>query len=129
MENFKILDKRICFNCRSDNTWKTKDGYQHWYHKDGEWYCNRCNNYLFKNPRYHPITNPTRHRFWYHKRQIFSTFKWLTGYCSWCANNVYDMTCKRTQMHHWVYVTCLPWFGRIELCSSCHGKTTRKQEN
>jgi hypothetical protein len=48
----------------------------------------------------------------------------LTGYCSKCTNNLFDRTCRTTHMHHWVYIIIFPWFGREELCASCHAKET-----
>lgn len=57
-------------------------------------------------------------------KQLRLNFRQSTGYCSKCPNNVFDGTCKQTNMHHYFYVPCIPWACRQELCASCHSKIT-----
>jgi len=54
------MTKRKCFSCNSTNTYVDKKGYGHWYSHEEQWFCENCNNVLYKNPRWHPITNPIR---------------------------------------------------------------------
>jgi hypothetical protein len=52
-----------------------------------------------------------------------------SGYCSWCPNNIYDKTCKRTLLHHSYYIRIFPWFGTVELCDRCHINEHTRIEN
>jgi hypothetical protein len=63
-----------------------------------------CKIYKFKNKSFRLNKNPR------------------IGFCSWCPNNIFDGSCKRTSMHHWVYIIIFPWFGTEEVCNSCHKK-------
>ena len=60
-------------------------------------------------------------------RLVTSTFRQITGYCSKCPNNIYDDTCKITHMHHYFYLSCMPWACREELCARCHAKIHSKK--
>jgi hypothetical protein len=128
--------QRHCSVCWSFETYRTK-GKQQWYTKDNITYCKKCYNKRFTNPRWnrianskYPITkaesnrryNPRHYK--YARKYLVGWARQLTGYCSRCVNNVYDESCKLTSMHHWVYIVIFPWFGREELCNSCHQKET-----
>jgi len=54
---YMIKIRHTCIICKSSNTYVDKTGSQHWYKHNMSWYCNNCNNRLFKNPHWHPITN------------------------------------------------------------------------
>jgi hypothetical protein len=62
------------------------------------------------------------------RKFIILTFNPRTGYCSWCPNNIHDGSCKRTAMHHWFYLTIMPWACTEELCSSCHRTTHHRHK-
>jgi len=47
-----------------------------------------------------------------------------TGFCSLCTNNIYDGSCKKTDMHHIKYHENDPLKDTIELCFSCHKTIT-----
>lgn len=51
------------------------------------------------------------------------------GYCSQCTNNIFDKSCKKTEIHHLFYVPCIPWACTIELCASCHAKTKNHKDH
>lgn len=63
------------------------------------------------------------YRFGSHRQRV-GYRRELTGRCSQCSNNIYDDSCKATHMHHRIYIIIFPWFGRNELCASCHAKET-----
>src|SRR5262245_53540311 len=123
------------------STYITKDGKHQWFKKDEKLYCKKCYNNLFTNPKWNPITriSPryaetrtksnktfTPRHYLYAKRCIVGWARLLTGYCSRCTNNIYDGTCKKTDMHHLFYIVIFPWFGRQELCAACHVKEGRR---
>ena len=53
-------------------------------------------------------------------KPIILNWKLRKGYCSNCPKNIYDKTCKYTQLHHWLYVPIMPWACTEEFCSRCH---------
>jgi DNA-directed RNA polymerase subunit RPC12/RpoP len=121
---------RICIYCGSQTTYTDKRNNAHWYDHDG-WYCEKCNNKLFKNPKWHPITR---------KRKLNFRGKWTyvgknprTGRCSKCGKTVGDIyinkfgkeaILKHTHMHHVQYHDDDPLKDTIELCQSCHLRET-----
>jgi hypothetical protein len=129
--------KHCCYICGSTKTKLNTKGSENWYHNYGKDkpICNRCYGRLIESPKrrarkeyrekqkaYNRKYDRNRLRFLGHAQQLL-TFRPLTGYCSQCQNNVYDGTCKMTNMHHWVYIIILPWFGTEEVCIGCHNKT------
>ena len=131
MGSLEFQTKIRCYNCNTYQTYIRPDsGRPRWSYKLGldKPLCFTCYQFLFTNGRY-----PERYR---QKKRVHSRlrkgFRYaflgknirgtmrLSGYCSQCPNNVFDNSCKKTDMHHWIYITCLPWFGRIELCNKCH---------
>ena len=124
---------KICSNCGSDKTyiaqirnWKP---YPQWYKHNDNWYCQKCNSKLFHNPKYNAKTNARwgpinslRQLGWKPiGRQIHVKENPRKGYCSLCPNNIYDGSCKRTHIHHFIYDDN-PLKHIIELCASCHRK-------
>lgn len=128
-----ITNEKICYNCGSNKTTLRNGIYERWYKHQtvqDKIVCHSCYKKLFGYPRYsktyndkkNPITN--KQRYLYKNRRILSDYNPRTGYCSQCSNNIYDGTCKKTQMHHSLgYYIIFPYFGLVELCSSCHVKT------
>jgi hypothetical protein len=132
--------KKICHICGSGKTDHNRKGSENWYHNYGKDkpMCARCYSRLIEHPRYlakHKHTqifkdrqkryDQRKRRFLGHGQRVL-TFRQLTGYCSQCHNNIYDGTCKMTNMHHWVYIIILPWFGTEEVCIGCHNKTKER---
>lgn len=134
MGSLLFQTKKHCYLCGSTNTRIERGHIEHWYHNMGrdKPICKKCYNNLYSAPQFRDrnrerINAHDRERmkskFLFFKKQIYSNFKQRSGYCSACPNNIYDSTCKVTHMHHWTYIIIFPWFGRVELCSSCHTKT------
>lgn len=68
-------------------------------------------------------------------KRPFTTYQVRKGQCEKCKNRIGDPyinrkgkieTTQKIDLHHWVYITILPWFGTEELCSSCHSKETQR---
>jgi hypothetical protein len=112
MESIISANKRVCTNCNSTKTYIEKRGWPHWYNRDSKWFCEKCNNKLFKNPKWHPITNPKRFRF--KNRFLYAEKNPRSGRCSICGMK------KDTDTHHWFYLIIMPWACTVELCNSCH---------
>ena len=114
---------RICFNCGSDKTYVRKDGIEHWYNRNDNWYCNKCYMKLIDNPKWHPITNPMWNSITNPKHLVFKgktiqlKERVLTGVCSLCGT-----ADRKTNMHHIKYHDNDPLKDTIELCQSCHVK-------
>lgn len=132
----KVDDKRLCFNCNSEITYIDKNNRKHWYSYDRKWYCEKCNNKLFKNPKWHPINNPRRINP-KGNGQITLKENPRKGVCSWCHKKIGDhyidrfgnvSIIKQTQMHHTEYHND-PLKDTIELCASCHGRESNKRKN
>ena len=132
--------KKICHICGSTKTKLNKKGSENWFHTYGKDkpMCQTCYSRLIEAPKrrarleytekhkaYHREYDRRKLRFIGHGQQV-GTFRKLTGYCSTCTNNIYDGTCKITNMHHWVYIIICPWFGTEERCVSCHCKTKER---
>lgn len=131
---------RECYSCGSIKTYVRNDNQENWYRNKPfeQWLCERCNNHLIKNPKWHPIThpitNPITSKKWnqinstkrlkFHDKQIILDNNPRTGYCSWCTNNIFDKSCKHTHIHHKKYHINDPLEDTIELCPSCHRKET-----
>ena len=135
---------RICINCGSDKTYiNKKTGVLHWYKHNDSWYCQKCNNNLFINPKWHPITSKRTHAKW----NPITNAKWnpinnprhllfkdniillkenpRTGVCSICGA-VKGIDCVRTSIHHIKYDDSDPLKHTVELCNSCHRKQHEK---
>lgn len=121
------MTTRICFECGSDTTRvrfttfsHDKNGKQYraedWYkNENGNRICNKC---------YRAKRSKREMRFL--GKKITLSFKIRKGICSKCGNNIFDGSCKNTNMHHIFYVPILVWFGTIELCASCHAEEELK---
>lgn len=135
-------DKRVCLINPLHKTYVRKQGYDVWHrYKDG-YICNYCYSKLIKYPKITPeyrkkSNDKRRYKFYkeyddkkvrFFNRFVNLGFKLRSGYCSRCTNNIYDKSCKRTHIHHWIYYIIFPWFCTEELCVSCHMKESRKLE-
>ena len=135
MEETVSVDKRLCSIC-GHQTYKKQ-----WYSHKCNWYCKKCENKLFINPKWHPITNPKIHEKWhpvYNPKDILYKGKSIhlkenprKGICSLCKKSKGDeyINCfgqvaiiKKTAMHHTEYHDDDPLKDTIELCVSCHMK-------
>ena len=102
---------RICINCSSDKTYRN-----HWYNHNG-WHCEKCNNKLFKNPKWHPITNPKKISF--KGKFVLLKDNPRKGICSFCYRKIGEGI-KHTHMHHIHYHSDDVLKDAIELCVRCH---------
>ena len=141
-----------CANCFSTETWIDKNGHECWLRHGDGLICHKCYNKLINNPKrtkecikeyndkrpkgfnkkyndkrpsgfnrkYDIIRNKLKLRF--KGLQIVLKEKPRTGYCSICKNNIFDGSCKRTNIHHLEYHDGDPMKDTIELCNSCHRK-------
>jgi hypothetical protein len=116
----RVLNKRICCNCGSDTTYQDKYGYHCWSRTPNGWMCNRCYCRIVIAPKWHKINNPKRFAFGSKALTFLGSKRMLTGRCSRCPKNIFNGSCKRTQMHHWYYLRIAPMTCREELCPSCH---------
>lgn len=117
---------KACYCCGSIESIDPTSHSQHWYHNhdnSNNLLCLKCYRHLIRNPR--KLKTQSIRVFMFYNRHVYYTFKQRTGYCSKCSNNIHNGSCKKTHMHHWVYLTCLPWFGREELCVSCHSRVKK----
>ena len=123
-----LISKKVCYACGSNKTAKNGSGGLCWHpnYPTDLVTCHKCFNTIFysRNPKNQQRSREYgRRNFHYGNRIIYGNDRrYLTGYCSECNNNIYDKSCRLTQMHHWVYIPICPLFGREELCASCHSK-------
>lgn len=77
---------------------------------------------MFLHPKWNTINNSinTPRMISFKGKRIVLKEKPRTGYCEQCSNNIFDETCKRTSMHHFIYDENDPLKNTIELCNSCH---------
>lgn len=128
MGRTKIIDKSICFNCGSTTTYIDKKNNEHWNYHDGKKYCEKCNNKLFKNPKWKPITTPLK--LYFKTKQVYVKEKPRKGICSWCKRidgepfiNAHGKpSIIKTSIHHVEYHQEDVLKDTIELCQSCHMK-------
>ena len=136
----KHVHNRVCYICKNTKTTLNSRGHENWYGKPYGYdkpLCDTCYGRLVEGPRLRASERfknwnkaYVKKQFRFRDKRIHTNTIQRTGYCSQCPNNTFDGTCKKTDMHHWVYLTCLPWFGIEERCSKCHGRITsagRKQ--
>ena len=120
----------VCYACGGIKKTVNGRGSPNWilnWDKDFNMLCHYCYGKIIKYPNERPQRLEEYKkliRFGNLKRQIKGTFRQLTGYCSKCPKNIFDGSCKTTHMHHLFYIMIIPWFGRAELCASCHAKET-----
>ena len=69
--------------------------------------------------KWNEITNKYKIKFC--GKTIYIGFRQQTGHCTKCPRNIYDGSCKQTDMHHYFYCVIMPWACRVELCDKCHG--------
>lgn len=106
---------RKCYRCNSTKTYRNS-----WYNTKQGWQCKKCYDKHVTNPKWHKITNPNK--LGIKSIQLYGYTNQRIGCCSLCKNNIFNGSCKQTHMHHKFYLRIIPWFGRIELCASCHVK-------
>lgn len=118
MEQSVSEDKKFCSICGNDAHIRRRNRRKEWYmtylkhHQNKSPICSNCWFKLYRNPKvYH-----------YKGKQFVDKERRLTGYCSRCSKNIYDGSSKGMSMHHQVYIIIFPWFGREELCNSCHAQ-------
>ena len=113
MESINKESKRVCYNCKSETTYKIKksNGLQ-WYNKEGNIYCYKCHNKLFTNPKFHP------RRMWFGDKRILLKSNPRIGICYNCGKEP-----KRTEIHHIEYHPEYPLKDTFELCAHCHALT------
>ena len=119
---------RICSECGSKTTrlaYSYGFPYFRWISdKKGGWYCAKCYDRLTNTKEKQKQKNSNRLK--YKGKYIrIKNFK-RTGRCSWCPNNIFDGSCKQTQLHHNEnkYNDENPLDNGTELCASCHRKET-----
>src|SRR5215212_8450411 len=90
--------------------------------------CAYCYSSIIRRPKYRAvaITEYKKLIRFGSMPQVKGRFRQHTCFCSKCPSNIFDGSCKATHMHHLVYIRILPWFGRQELCPSCHMTETWK---
>ena len=131
MGSLDFSAKKHCYVCGGSKTSKNFKGADNWYNKPygkDKQICDTCYGRIVESPLYRARHKNTvafkerqkrydkrKLRFIGHGQQV-GTFRKLTGYCSTCTKNIYDGTCKITNMHHWVYIIIFPWFGTEERC-------------
>jgi hypothetical protein len=108
----RIVDKRFCDNCNATSTYTDKKNLEHWYYHKGKKYCNKCNNKLFNNPKWHPITHSKRIFFKVKQKQVKENPR--KGVCELCHRIGY------THIHHTEYDEKDLLAHTVELCPSCH---------
>jgi len=126
-----IPDERSCFKCGSRETYAGYHQRGYWNYKwrkyDGHWYCSKCSNRYFENPRLHPIYGPKRINFKGKRIQLKQTPR--TGQCADCNRRVGEeyvnwkgetKILKRTALHHIEYHPDDPLKDTVELCLRCH---------
>ena len=118
----KITDKRVCAICGSNTTYQNRRGWVSWHRMPNGWRCDRCYCRIVTAPKWHKINNPKRFAFGSKMLTFLGSKRMLTGRCSKCPNNIYDGSCRRTNMHHWYYLRIAPMCCREEICQSCHAK-------
>ena len=124
----------ICYSCDGTKTSVNKYGRPNWVINEDcnakliGFLCHPCYSKYIQYPRVRPQRLEKYHRLYRYgsKKQLLGNKRQLTGQCSKCPNNTRDGSCKTTHMHHWVYIILFPWYGREELCASCHAKETWK---
>jgi hypothetical protein len=122
----------VCYACGGTKTTVNGSGSPNWFlnwDSDFNMLCNRCYEKLIYYPkiRSQKLEQYRKLIRFGSMRQLKGTFRAHTGYCSKCPNNIFDGSCKTTHMHHFIYVRILSWFGREELCVSCHSIETWKE--
>jgi hypothetical protein len=138
MTGQRIRDKKICYNCNSEETYVTKDGRILWHRWIDHIYCHYCYMRLFINPRNNGRTNKKpkpvgykiKHRIHSLRRIQFRTGRIIVdrnprvGVCNLCRA-VLPFDCRRTNMHHEEYYAEDVMKGALEICPSCHMKITQ----
>jgi hypothetical protein len=119
MEASRVSNNRVCFGCGSKTTnFDLRRGKPHWRWYGG--YCEKCNNKLFKNPKYKPESSKRVLYFKTWGRRVYLKNPVRKGVCARCLKSVIKGEIKLTHMHHIQYDLKDPLAYTIELCNSCH---------
>jgi len=113
-ELYKTKNK-ICGIC---GTTKTKMRYYKEYNK---WYPSwRYNDNIIKCERCYDRTNrkPIKHRrqICFLGKRLILSFDIRFGICKICCRKPR----VKTHLHHYFYISCMPWACTIEVCPTCH---------
>lgn len=135
-----ISDKIHCAICNSNITRVSKnkptsvhpegERYWKWYNTENGKICAKCYDRLYKSkfPEKAKLQNKKRNsnRLKYKEKYVRVKELVKTGECEWCPNNVYDGSCKHTQLHHKENkYNDEDFLDEVtELCPSCHRKET-----
>jgi hypothetical protein len=117
---------RICYSCGTNKTRLNGEGRPSWILNlpTKLILCQDCYYKIVRNPIFKSQGGYKRYYRFGSTIQLLANKRELTGYCSKCSNNIHDKSCRVTHMHHWIYIIIFTWFGREELCASCHAKET-----
>lgn len=102
-----------------------------WNRYDDGWVCEKHGWHLVRKflRSKESIKRTNQKKFHFLNKSIRQKDNPRTGYCSRCPNNLYDGSCKKTDTHHYFYMTIMPWACTIELCVSCHYYETFPSRN
>lgn len=108
----KVIEERFCYACGINKTFKDKYGIDIWYNNlPIGWMCVNCYHRIIKKDYY---DEHNKYRLRFKNRQVYMGKQIRRGICSRCKK------IGRTEMHHYAYITCIPWACTVELCSECH---------
>ena len=136
----EIIRTCLYFNaCGKREIYNGKKWQEHWHHhKNGGYLCER---HYLSIIRYPLVTKEGRRktylslskenikkwrkaytskRITFLGKRVSLSFEPRTGHCSLCTNNIYDKSCKETNLHHYFYMSIMMWACTIEKCASCH---------
>ena len=129
------FNERKCVECGATTTRIEKRGdksYSRWHNIGGKCHCWKCWKRLIQYQRYDKKYDKEvrqKKRITFKDKRIRLKVYPRTGYCSWCPNNIFDKSCRRTSMHHLEYMDGKPLDKTIEICNSCHIKETMKKKS
>lgn len=127
--------KRQCYGCGATQTYvDKKTGKVLWYLNGdtGLVLCNRCYASVLLNPKWQPITGPSRVKFGSKRLRLLTHPR--VGVCNECRAVINEIDgqrgvlCKQTQMHHEWYDDSDPLAGTMELCARCHADHSNEQK-
>ena len=129
------INERVCVKCGATTTYINTNGRQQWGNVNGECYCSRCwdKQRLWKKLPSKRIKGKKRLTFQRKRIQLQENPR--KGKCKVCGKKVGDeyvnyrgqvKRIKRTHLHHYFYVSIMPWACTIELCVPCHSRESWK---
>jgi len=114
-ERKKLEPPKVCYCCCKALP-AGNDGCQNNDEEDNT-LCRPCIFHLYYSPKRTALT------IGFLGRQVIISFEIRKGQCSCC-----ERTDVNTDMHHWFYITAMPWACTVELCDSCHQHHHRDKE-